>query len=195
MVRTAYALVDKSGAQALSLAAVAAALGVRTPSLYNHVDGLPGLQRDLALMGTRDLERVFVHATVGKARDAAVEAAAIAYRDFVHEHAGIYEVMLRVSPAHRALDIELETAESDVVGVLLAVLSGYGLHGSDALHAVRCLRSLVHGFATLEASGGFGLPLDVDESFRRLVDLYISGLHRDENPRQAYAGREQASDR
>ena len=193
-MRTAYGLVDKSGPQALSLATVAAVLGVRTPSLYNHVAGLPGLQRDLALMGTRDLERVLVRATLGRARDEAVEAAAIAYRDFVHEHAGIYEVMLRVAPAHRAPDAELEEAEGDAVAVLLAILSGYGLHGSDALHAVRCLRSLVHGFATLEASGAFGLPLDVGESFRRLIDLYISGLHHDQNPRQAYAGPEQVSD-
>jgi hypothetical protein len=44
------------------------------------------------------------------------------------------------------------------------------------LHAVRGLRSLVHGFATLEVAGGFGMPLDIDESFRRLVELLISGL-------------------
>jgi hypothetical protein len=38
------------------------------------------------------------------------------------------------------------------------------------------LRSLVHGFATLEVSGGFGLPLDLDESFRRLVELLNAGI-------------------
>jgi hypothetical protein len=34
----------------------------------------------------------------------------------------------------------------------------------------------VHGFATLEISGGFGMPADIDESFARLVELYIAGL-------------------
>jgi hypothetical protein len=29
----------------------------------------------------------------------------------------------------------------------------------------------------LEATGGFGLPLDRDESFRRLLRMFIAGLH------------------
>jgi len=56
------------------------------------------------------------------------------------------------------------------------VLDAYGLQGEDALHAARSLRSLVHGFATLEIAGGFGLPLDCDESFRRLVEMFLNGL-------------------
>jgi hypothetical protein len=35
----------------------------------------------------------------------------------------------------------------------------------------------VHGFVVLEAGGGFGLPEDLDESFRHLVDVVIAGLH------------------
>jgi hypothetical protein len=60
--------------------------------------------------------------------------------------------------------------------VVVAVLDSFGLSGDDALHAVRGLRSIVHGFATLEVMGGFGLPLDCDESFRRLVSMFIRGL-------------------
>ena len=41
---------------------------------------------------------------------------------------------------------------------------------------MRILRSLVHGFASLEIAGGFGLALDVEESFRRLVAMYIAGF-------------------
>ncbi len=44
------------------------------------------------------------------------------------------------------------------VAVLLAVLDGYRLGGSDALDAIRMLRAAMHGFTTLEAVGGFGLP-------------------------------------
>ena len=48
--------------------------------------------------------------------------------------------------------------------------------GDEAIHALRALRSVVHGFATLEAAGGFGIPLNLDESFRRLVELLIRGM-------------------
>jgi hypothetical protein len=56
------------------------------------------------------------------------------------------------------------------------VLGGSGLEGDDVIHAVRALRSAVHGFAALEASGGFGLAVDPDVSFRRLVDALAAGL-------------------
>jgi hypothetical protein len=46
-----------------------------------------------------------------------------------------------------------------------------------ALHAIRGLRSVLHGFASLEQKGGFGLPLDLDVSFRLLVDAFLTGLH------------------
>lgn len=53
--------------------------------------------------------------------------------------------------------------------VAFDVLAGFGLRGDDAIDATRALRSALHGFATLEASGGFGLPADLDRSFDRLV--------------------------
>ena len=59
---------------------------------------------------------------------------------------------------------------------MLKVLAPYGLHDDDALHAVRGIRSLLHGFTMLEIVGGFGLPLELDESFRRLVEMFIEEL-------------------
>lgn len=50
-----------------------------------------------------------------------------------------------------------------------AVLGGYGIEGDDAVDATRILRSALHGFASLEAAGGFSMPRDIDESFARLV--------------------------
>ena len=44
-----------------------------------------------------------------------------------------------------------------------------------AIDAARALRSALHGFVDLENHGGFGLPVDVDRSFERLV----SALERD----------------
>ena len=41
--------------------------------------------------------------------------------------------------------------------------------GDDMIHAIRGLRALMHGFVSLEAAGGFAMPQDLDESYRRLV--------------------------
>jgi Tetracyclin repressor-like, C-terminal domain len=64
---------------------------------------------------------------------------------------------------------------------VLAVLASYGLHGDEALHAARGFRSAVHGFATLEVAGGFDIPLDLDESFDRLLRAFVTGLRSQES--------------
>ena len=38
------------------------------------------------------------------------------------------------------------------------------------------LRATTRGFIDLELAGGFGMPLEVDESWRRLVDTLIRGI-------------------
>jgi hypothetical protein len=99
-----------------------------------------------------------------------------AYRAYIKEFPGLYLASLRASGARDPVDAELQAAEEQVVKIAMAVVDSFGLSGEDGLHAVRGLRSIVHGFATLELAGGFGLPLDCDESFRRLVNLFIRGL-------------------
>ena len=59
---------------------------------------------------------------------------------------------------------------------MLAVLASYGLSGAEAVHAARGLRSVAHGFATLEVAGGFGISLDPEESFVRLLRAFAAGL-------------------
>ena len=43
VVQAAAELINEEGTDALSLNRLAEKLDIRTPSLYNHVDGLPGL--------------------------------------------------------------------------------------------------------------------------------------------------------
>ena len=176
VVQAAADLVNREGTEALSLRRLAQTLGVQTPSLYNHVDGLPGLQRELALRNARQLGERLASAAVGKAGPDALRAIAEAYRAYIKENPGVYMIALRPAHIQSPEDVERQTAEERIVAVALAVVGSFGLHGDDALHAVRGLRSTVHGFTTLEVAGGFGLPLSLDESFRRLVELLIAGL-------------------
>lgn len=173
VVRAAADLADAEGLEAVTLARLAARLGIRPPSLYNHVAGLEGVRRELALLGMRDLASRLTRATIGRAGDDALLALARAYRAFAQERPGIYAATLRApDPA----DAELAAAGQELVEIVLAVLAGYGLTGDDALHATRALRSVLHGFVALEAAGGFGLPLALDESFERLMRGCIAGL-------------------
>ena len=176
VVQTAADLIEAEGLEELSLGRLAKQLNVQTPSLYNHVEGLPGLYRELALLSTRGLGERMGAAAIGKSGPAAVLAVAEAYRAYVKDHYGLYLTGLRSSGQQAPIDVALQAAQERVVQIALAVIASFGLQGDDALHAVRGLRSIVHGFATLEVAGGFGLPLDCDESFRRLVTAFIDGL-------------------
>jgi AcrR family transcriptional regulator len=176
VVQAAAELIEAEGLEALSLGRLAKQLDVQTPSLYNHIDGLPGLYRELALLSTRDLGERMGNAAIGKSGSVALLTMAEAYRAYVKDHYGLYVMGLRSSGQQTPVDVELQTAQERVVQIALAVVGSFGLQGEDALHAVRGLRSIVHGFATLEVAGGFGLPLDCDESFRRLINLFSQSL-------------------
>ena len=176
VVEAAAALLNTEGAEALTLNRLAQELGVKTPSLYNHIDGLPGLYRELALLNARTLGERFMQAAIGKSGPAALIAVAAAYRAYIKESPGVYLASLRSSGTQQPVDAELSAAEEDSLRVTVAVVASFGLTGEDALHAVRGLRSLVHGFATLEIAGGFGLPLSLEESFDQLLQMFVRAL-------------------
>ncbi|NJN17658.1 MAG: TetR family transcriptional regulator [Oscillochloris sp.] len=175
VIAAAAELADSNGLEALTLAQVAAKLGIKLPSLYNHVDGLAGLRRALALLGLRELADLMSRAAIGKAEADALMAIAVAYRDYVKQHPGCYAAGVRAPAAD---DPELVAAGTRVVEIVAAVLAPYELSDDDVIHAIRALRAIVHGFATLETAGGFGIPLDQDVSFRRLMQIYIQGVRR-----------------
>ena len=176
VVQAAADLINVEGLDALSLDRLAEKLGIRTPSLYNHVDGLPGLFRELSVLNARNLAERINEAAIGQSGPGAVRAVMQAMRSYIKEYPGLYLSTLRASGTQAEVDPELEMEEARSVKVGMAVMASFGLEGEDAVHALRGLRSLVHGFATLEISGGFGMPLELDESFSRLVDLFIAGL-------------------
>ena len=174
VVQEAARIADADGLRALTLARLAGELGVRPPSLYNHFEGRRnGLLRALALRGVRELTAALRDAAVGRSGTDALTATARAYRAYAHAHPGLYAASV-VAPAPD--DPEYQAAAQEAVDVVFAVLRSWNLEGDDAVHAARAFRSAVHGFVALEAAGGFGIPVDLDDSFERLIATLADGL-------------------
>ena len=171
----AAVIADEIGLDRLTLAGVAERLGVRLPSLYKHIGGLDGLRRDLAVLAVRELAEALAAAAVGRAGGDALRAIADAYRGYARTHPGRYAATIRAPAAE---DVEHAVAAEAVLRTVFAVLAGYGLTGDDVVEATRALRAGLHGFVTLEAGGGFGMPQDVDRSFERLIDAFDATLSR-----------------
>lgn len=174
VVDAALAIVDRHGLDGLTLAAVASRVGVAAPSLYKHVAGLDELR---TLVGLRVLEEMtarFTTEVLGLGGDEAVSALMRAYRAYAAAHPRRYAAM-PPDPLH---DPVLREAGARLLEVILAVLRGYGLRDSEAIHATRCLRVLAHGFASLEAAGGFGLSEKLDETYDRLISMFLASLEK-----------------
>ena len=73
-------------------------------------------------------------------------------------------------------DDPLVGVSARVLDTLAGVLSDYGIEPGQDVHALRMLRSLLHGFAVIEAAGGFQMDTGVDDSFAWIVDFVDGGL-------------------
>lgn len=176
VVDAAAALADRDGLGALTMAAVAAEVGVRAPSLYSHVDGVDGLRRLLGLRASGLLAEAFAAARDASPDDpvAALRGLARSYRAFAHEHPGLYAALLPAPvPAD---DPEGAAAFAEPVAVVAAVLARLGVPPDRHVDVVRGIRSVLHGFADLELRGGFGLSDPVDASFAATVDMLVGAL-------------------
>ena len=167
-------LADEVGFEALSMGLLAERLGVRTPSLYKHVAGQADLAHRIAVLAMGELADAVGDAIRGRAGRDALVAGARAMRAFVREHPGRYAAGDGARPG--GADDPLVPAVERVLATWAEMLRGYDLADDQEVHALRALRSLLHGFAVLEAGGGFQIATDVDESFAWAVDLLDQGL-------------------
>jgi AcrR family transcriptional regulator len=175
VLEDALKLVDAEGLEQLSLGRLAERLGVRVPSLYNHIAGQSGLRRDLAVYCLRELTGKLARAVMGKARTDAIFSLADAFRDYARQTPGRYTLTLQAPLAN---DPEWQELGRASVGIAIAVLAPYNLNEETRIHAIRSLRSIVQGFISLELAGGFAILLDTEVSFHWLVQLYADGLER-----------------
>ncbi|MFJ7725196.1 TetR/AcrR family transcriptional regulator [Neobacillus sp. NPDC097160] len=173
ILEAAGEIADQKGMHEVTLANLAKKLGIRPPSLYNHFDGLPGLRKKLAIHGFDRLNEVMADAAIGVSGTEAVLAISKAYVNFARKHPGIYEATLFAPDPE---DEDVQQAGAKIVDLSIRVLQAYQLEGNLALHAVRGLRSILHGFSALEQKGGFKMTLDLDESLSIILKAFLAGI-------------------
>jgi AcrR family transcriptional regulator len=176
VVEAGVAILEEQGTpDAVSLAAVAERLGVRTQSLYSHVDGLDGLRRELALHAVAALGRELSDAAMGRSGPDAVEAIIRTYLRFAAEHPGLFAATLR-APGD---DAELAAAVAGVTTPLNLVFRSYGLDAEALVHWYRLVWATVCGFAMLRRDGLFTRPGDPDDTVAHLVRVFADQLERE----------------
>jgi AcrR family transcriptional regulator len=172
----AAAIVDEQGTDALTLSRSAERLGVRSQSLYAHVDGLTGLKRELILYAL-DLQAARVRRSV--MAKSGREALMALMNELVlvnREHPGLSRLTSwsQPDPTDEAMfDALVEVSEPFTI-----LLASYGLSGDDLAHWRRIIWTSLQGFLSLEAADMMKLPADPDQSVHLLMDLIADGLDR-----------------
>ena len=140
VVETASRIADRDGISSLSLASVAAALGVRSPSLYSHVDGLTGLRRQVSLHAARRLRTELADSVDGLDGIEALGAAAARLRSFAHRHPGRYDSLLPAPTPEQ--DPEVAATFAATAAVVGSVLIDMGVDPAAVVPACQSAESL-----------------------------------------------------
>ncbi|MER5393035.1 WHG domain-containing protein [Saccharopolyspora sp. NPDC002686] len=159
-------MADAEGFANVTISALARHFGVKDASLYSHVRNVAELRARVAVLAAGELADRIGSAIAGRAGRDALVAFADAYRAYALEHPGRYAAtQIQLAP-----EVVAESrGHLRCMELPYSLLRGYGLDEPAITDAVRLLRSTFHGYAHLEASGGFGHSRSVRTSWEQAV--------------------------
>jgi AcrR family transcriptional regulator len=173
IVQTAWNLIEEYGLDQVSLKTLAQTLGIKAPSLYNHIASKTDLLRAVNMLTMQRL-MAFVGAaidTVGDDVHARLFAMADAYRTFAYAHRAIYQLF---NNGDSELYPDLPSAITAVSK--LEALTGELAGPENALNALRGLWALVHGFIALEMAGHIRRDeATFEDSWRAALEAFFRG--------------------
>lgn len=175
VVAAAVKLADKKGYGELTLGNLARKLDIKPPSLYKHVKSLEDLQDAIGILAAEAMTAELAPAMEIQSPRDALQRACDIYRGFAKRRPGMYAA-LQGAMARRST--EFQVAATALLKSIFSLVTALGVKDNELVHAVRTLRSLLHGFVALELVGGFGMPEDIETSFKQMVEIYIQGLKR-----------------
>jgi len=163
---------NKEGYENLTMGHLARELGIKTPSLYKHVSDLEEIQEYLAVRGL-SLLRFRLESLSHFSDIKYFNACVLEYRRFALENPGLYAAFQKTH-VNRSTAVQLEAKK--ILDLIFRMLLEINIKKKDLISAARALRSCIHGFITLEKSGGFGMPEDLNKSFSYMIKIFIRGM-------------------
>ncbi|MBL1224257.1 TetR/AcrR family transcriptional regulator [Enterococcus sp. BWR-S5] len=173
IVQTAVQMTEENGFEAVTLKEIGNRLGVSSPSLYNHIGGLSELNEQVSHYAMEQLRDILVRAVIGCTGIDALKEMGRAYILYAREHTGLYET---IQWMNIAANVEANSLFSEVVQVVYNIGEHLGMDELEASHIIRTVRSLAHGFASIESHNGFAHESSVESSFEYAVETFMLGV-------------------
>jgi len=153
VVTVARALLERDGAEALTMRRVAEEMGIRAPSLYKHLPDKAALETAIVIDGFEEAATAFERAVEGA--DDPLTAYAEAYRAFVAAHPHVYRLMTGRPLPREQLPPGLEARTAAPL-----------LHAVGTPARARAAWAFLHGMAVLELDGRFPADGVTEQSWR-----------------------------
>ena len=174
VVKAAAELIEQQGRDAFSMRLLAERLGIKTASLYNHVDNMEMLLAEVCRYGLCLQNEMEMQAMEGRYGEDAVRQLADTYRNFAKKHRELYWLIMAMSAKDKRVRDDAAVLFTDP---LKKMLEDFHLKEEESIHYRRLFRAIVHGFVSQEEQGFFShYPAEVDDSFHFAVQCYIDSL-------------------
>jgi len=174
VLTAAIEAVEEKGLYELSINDLASRLGVKPPSLYNHINGLDDVRKQLTEEVIARMETSIRDSAVGRSGENALKEMALAYRKFAKENPELYKAFAN---SRQPKDPKIEEQMQSLTKVLFQVLESCGLSSEKEVHFIRLFHCGLHGFVSLEASGFFHSNVNADDSFTELIQNHAMLLN------------------
>ncbi len=171
IVVAARGILERDGLEGLTMQAVAAAVGVRAPSLYKHVADRGQLVRLVLDATVGELGERLRQVPPGPPSERIVWLAH-RFRSFGHEQPAAFGLLFASLPdSWRADPIANAEAVRPLIGAVAELV------GPDqVLEATRTLTASCVGFVTMELAGAFRLGGSVEDAWAFLVGTLVTAL-------------------
>ena len=177
IVETSKRLIEENGVEAFSMRKLADRLGIKTASLYTHVESMETLFTDVGLSALKEQHSCLLNAIGERRGDDAVKALSESYRRFSFEHPALYRLIMQMPSGDDAV---LKEAAAMTAEPFMQVLGDYPISDERKMHWQRVLRGLMHGFVSEEQSGYFShYPISIEESYQIAIACALNGLHKE----------------
>lgn len=174
IIEAAIDIAKEKGLYNITLNDIAKHLGVKSPSLYNHITGIQDLYVELGIYSVNRLLKKLTNAIVGLSKREAIEAMTNAYFHFFVENRVLIDA---IENPFVIENVKLNEKKEQIVNIIMAILSKYNRYEIENIHIVRTIRSYLFGFIKLEMNGLFQMKLETQDSFDSGMIAILNGFN------------------
>ena len=173
VIEQAAALANEKGLEYVTITTLADYLGIKKPSLYNHIKSQEDIYHGIMIYGWQNGAEKIAEIIVEEDAHEALRKYAHAFYQYAMDNPGIFEAMLWYN---KYKSEELIKATEKVYTFFFAQTDKLHIDREVANHLLRTYRAFLEGFLLLVIHDSFGNPISIEESFALSLDVLISGM-------------------